>query len=90
LLLFGVGMGISYFATLYYSLSVGHGTVDAGEAEALVGLGYARTARGPAGQAFGSGANTVTVVLTVCALAGVFCCPPVPSGAGRAWLGHIS
>lgn len=73
LFLFGVGMGISYFATLYYSLSVGHGAVDAGGGfEALVGLGYViGPLVGLAGQAFDSGANSVTVVLTwVCALAG--------------------
>ena len=73
LLLFGVGMGISYFATLYYSLSVGHGAVDAGGGfEALVGLGYVLGPLvGLAGQAFDSGANSVTVVLTwVCALVG--------------------
>ena len=41
LALFGVGMGITYYASIYYSLSVGHAAVDAGgDFEALVGLGY--------------------------------------------------
>jgi hypothetical protein len=41
LFLFGVGMGIIYFSSIYYSLAVGHGAVDAGGGfEALIGLGY--------------------------------------------------
>jgi len=40
LVLFGVGMGLTYYAALYYSLSVGHAAVDAGGTfEALIGLG---------------------------------------------------
>jgi len=73
LLLFGVGMGVSYFATLYYSLSVGHGAVDAGGGfEALVGLGYVLGPLvGLAGHSFEAGASSVTVGLTwACALAG--------------------
>jgi hypothetical protein len=38
---FGVGMGLTYCAAIYYSLSVGHAAVDAGGAfEALIGAGY--------------------------------------------------
>lgn len=41
LLLFGVGMGLTYCAAIYYSLSVGHAAVDAGGTfEALIGFGY--------------------------------------------------
>jgi hypothetical protein len=41
LCVFGVGMGLSYYAALYYSLSVGHAAVDAGGTfEALIGVGY--------------------------------------------------
>jgi hypothetical protein len=61
-------MGLTYCATLYYSLSVGHGAVDAGGGfEALVGLGYVLGPMvGLAGHAVASGpsANAVTVGLT--------------------------
>ena len=40
LLVFGTGMGLVYYAALYYSLTVGHAAVDAGgKFEALVGVG---------------------------------------------------
>lgn len=38
---FGVGMGVIYYAAIYYALSVGHAEVDAGGThEALIGAGY--------------------------------------------------
>jgi MFS family permease len=38
---FGVGMGVIYYAAIYYALSVGHAEVDAGgKHEALIGAGY--------------------------------------------------
>jgi hypothetical protein len=41
LLVFGTGMGITYYAALYYSMAVGHAAVEAGgNFEALIGLGY--------------------------------------------------
>jgi hypothetical protein len=41
LLLFGAGMGLTYYAALYYALAVGQAAVDAGGGfEALVGVGY--------------------------------------------------
>ncbi|HEX3695415.1 MAG TPA: hypothetical protein VH374_08490 [Polyangia bacterium] len=41
LLIFGVGMGLTYYAALYYSMAIGHAAVDAGGTfEALIGLGY--------------------------------------------------
>jgi len=40
LVVFGIGMGLTYYAALYYSLSVGHAAVDAGGTfEALIGVG---------------------------------------------------
>jgi len=39
--LFGVGMGLTYYAALYYALAVGHAEVEAGGTfEGLVGVGY--------------------------------------------------
>jgi hypothetical protein len=41
LLVYGVGMGLTYYASLYYSMAVGHGAVAAGGTfEALIGIGY--------------------------------------------------
>jgi hypothetical protein len=41
LVVFGVGMGLTYYAALYYSLAVGRAAVDAGGTfEALIGFGY--------------------------------------------------
>jgi len=41
LLLFGVGMGLTYYAALYYSMAVGQAAVEAGGTfEALIGVGY--------------------------------------------------
>jgi hypothetical protein len=67
LILFGVGMGLTYYAALYYSLAVGRAAVDAGGTfEALIGFGYfagpllGLTARGAVGPAR---AITATVAL---------------------------
>lgn len=75
LALFGAGMGLTYCATLYYSLTVGHGAVDAGGGfEALVGVGYVLGPLvGLAGQSVATGARAsfVTVLLTLgCAILG--------------------
>jgi hypothetical protein len=41
LVVFGVGMGLTYYAALYYALAVGRAEVDAGGTfEALIGVGY--------------------------------------------------
>jgi hypothetical protein len=41
LLLYGTGMGLTYYASLYYSMAVGHAAVEAGgNFEALIGVGY--------------------------------------------------
>jgi hypothetical protein len=41
LALFGSGMGLIYYAAIYYTMATGHAAVDAsGTFEALIGLGY--------------------------------------------------
>jgi hypothetical protein len=41
LALFGAGLGVTYFCSIYYSLAVGHAAVEAGGGfEALIGVGY--------------------------------------------------
>jgi hypothetical protein len=41
LALFGSGMGLIYYAAIYYTMATGHAAVDAGGSfEALIGLGY--------------------------------------------------
>jgi hypothetical protein len=41
LLVYGAGMGLTYYASLYYAMAVGHGAVEAGGTfESLIGLGY--------------------------------------------------
>jgi hypothetical protein len=41
LVMFGIGMGLTYYAALYYSLAVGQAAVEAGGSfEALIGFGY--------------------------------------------------
>jgi hypothetical protein len=41
LVLYGTGMGLTYYASLYYSMAVGHAAVQAGgNFEALIGVGY--------------------------------------------------
>ena len=67
LFLFGAGMGITYYAALYYSLAVGHAAVDAGGTfEALIGLGYfVGPLIGLAGEGLvGGPAGSATVALT--------------------------
>jgi hypothetical protein len=73
LVLFGAGMGLTYYATLYYSLAVGHGAVDAGGSfESLIGVGYSiGPLLGLIGHATGGPARAgpLTVALT-CLVAG--------------------
>ncbi len=68
LLVYGAGMGLTYYASLYYSMAVGHGAVDAGGTfEALIGVGYCLgPLLGIAGHAAAgpSRAGTATVALT--------------------------
>ncbi len=49
--IFGIGMGIIYYAALYYAMALGNAQVDAsGKHESLIGMGYAL---GPAAGLFG-------------------------------------
>jgi len=67
LIAFGAGMGLTYYAALYYSLAVGHAAVDAGGSfEALIGVGYCvGPLLGLGGHVVASGAdaNLATVAL---------------------------
>jgi hypothetical protein len=85
LVLLGTGMALTYYATIYYSLTVGHSAVEAGGGfEALIGLGYML---GPTlglvgrevGGAAGGDAATVGLAWFVGALGAL--------GAGRHYLG---
>jgi hypothetical protein len=41
LVVYGTGMGLTYYTSLYYSMAIGQAAVDAGgNFEALIGLGY--------------------------------------------------
>jgi hypothetical protein len=41
LLVYGTGMGLTYYQSLYYSMAIGQAAVDAGgNFEALIGVGY--------------------------------------------------
>lgn len=72
LLAFGAGMGFTYYASLYYSMAVGHAEVEAGgNFEALIGVGYGiGPLFGLAGHLFASptGAGMATVIVTGVAL----------------------
>jgi hypothetical protein len=69
LALFGVGMGLIYYAAIYYSMATGHAAVDAsGTFEALIGLGYCvGPLLGLAGHAFAGDparASSATMIFT--------------------------
>ena len=86
---FGCGLGIVYYASLYYSLAVGQAQVDAGgKFEALVGLGYiVGPGLGLAGFAFEPHISANAATLSLCFVgAGVASIGPVRayrSGARR-------
>jgi hypothetical protein len=65
----GVGLGMIYYAALYYAMAVGRAAVEAGGThEALIGCGYAvGPLAGLLGAALGGGAATVAVVWTIMA-----------------------
>lgn len=84
LALFGTGMGIVYYAALYYAMSVGRAEVDAGGThEALIGVGYtvgpitglvgvsATSAAREAGVQVWDGAILVTIVCLLIAAAAI-------------------
>ena len=70
----GVGLGVVYYAALYYALAVGHARIDAGGThEGLIGAGYAAGPLvGLGGSAFAGGAG---IVGTVWGLVGVASIP---------------
>ena len=67
---FGAGMGMVYYAALYYAMSVGRAEVDAGGVhEALIGSGYAiGPAAGLAGAAIGGPPAIVGIVWGIIAV----------------------
>lgn len=73
---FGCGLGIVYYASLYYSLAVGQAQVDAGgKFEALVGLGYiVGPGLGLAGFAFEPHISANVVTLGLCLLGSALAC----------------
>lgn len=73
LALFGAGIGVIYYAALYYAMAVGHSDVDAsGTHEALIGVGYAGgPLAGLAGTAIGGGAKIVSIVWATVAIGSI-------------------
>ena len=75
LVLYGCGLGLTYYAALYYAMAVGHAAIDAGGSfEALIGIGFcAGPLLGLAGNAVAGTAHaesaTVVLVWTAAALA---------------------
>jgi hypothetical protein len=69
----GAGVGVIYYAALYYALAVGHAQVDAGAThEGLIGAGYtAGPIAGLLGTAIAGGVGIVGVVWALVGLAGV-------------------
>jgi len=69
---FGVGMGINYYAALYYGMAVGHAAVDAGGAhEALIGAGYGLgPLAGMIATAAGGGGGAIVGIVTGIMVAG--------------------
>jgi hypothetical protein len=67
---FGIGIGIIYYAALYYAMAVGRAAVDAGGMfEALIGIGYTiGPAAGLAGLALGGAPWIVAIVCGLCAI----------------------
>jgi hypothetical protein len=82
--IFGAGLGMVYYAALYYALAVGHAEVDAGGThEALIGIGYTvGPLAGLAGTAIGStqevdgGAAIVAIVWFIVAFGAVVAIQP--------------
>jgi hypothetical protein len=69
----GTGLGIVYFAALYYAMSVGHAQVDAGgKHEALIGSGYAvGPVAGLVGTALGGPTYIVGSVWSIVAMSAI-------------------
>ena len=73
LALLGVGLGVVYYAALYYALAVGHARVEAGGThEGLIGAGYATGPLvGLGGSAVAGGAGIVGAVWALVGVAGI-------------------
>jgi uncharacterized membrane protein YuzA (DUF378 family) len=69
----GAGVGVVYYAALYYAMAVGRAQVEAGGThEGLIGAGYAAGPLvGLAGAAVGGGLGIVAAVWTLVGLAGL-------------------
>jgi hypothetical protein len=95
LVLFGTGMGLTYYTALYYSLAVGHAAVDAGgNFEALIGAGYCvgpvlgLLGQAAAGAGLAGTAGSATVAGTWLAAAGVGLLALGPYRAARRGRAH--
>lgn len=68
--IFGIGMGVVYYAALYYGMAVGHAGIDAGGThESLIGAGYGvGPMMGMIGTAIGGGATVVGLIWGVMVL----------------------
>lgn len=62
--IYGIGMGVIYYAALYYGMAVGKAAIEAaGKHEALIGAGYGTgPLAGLVGTALGGGAQIVAIV----------------------------
>jgi hypothetical protein len=79
LLVYGWGMGVTYSAAVYYTLSVGRAAVDAGGSfEALIGLGYCGGPLfGLAGQLGGTSVSAGAATVLLMGLAAALASPGV-------------
>lgn len=68
--IYGIGMGVIYYAALYYGMAVGRAAIEAGgKHEALIGAGYGSgPLAGLVGTALGGGAQIVAIVWGTMAL----------------------
>jgi hypothetical protein len=81
----GVGLGVVYYAALYYAMAVGHAQVEAGGThEALIGAGYTvGPAAGLTGSAIAGSVGIVGVVWALVGLAGIPAVRPYLSARRR-------
>ncbi len=78
LAVFGIGVGLAYYAALYYAMAVGRAGVDAsGKHEGLIGVGYTiGPLAGLLGATIGGGAAIVAVIWTLLGIGGIATIPP--------------
>jgi hypothetical protein len=74
LLVYGAGMGLTYYTSLYYSMAIGQAAVDAGgNFEALIGVGYCvGPLLGIMGEAAGGPARGDAATVALTCLCGAF------------------